>query len=221
MNDQKCLLILKRVGAVLLVMGVIDIGLMIYCIINHISYSSSFNIFAVWLGILLMRGSLWAASKVRFLITLFIASGIGLIAVMPFLQPNSLTLAELRHASLVAIISLILIVVLLSWIVVELNKQPVLDAFKNAGRKVWPPIIPAIIGICLTVAIGIGINFMTSSQIGEHAKALAMSKLGTGYKYHVSSMRVTTSNQHTSVAAVVTAWDDNNDVQQVPVEWEE
>ena len=50
--------ILARVGEVLLIVGVLDIGAMIYCIMKGISYASSFNIFAVWLGILLIRGSL-------------------------------------------------------------------------------------------------------------------------------------------------------------------
>ena len=39
--------ILHRVGLALIVFGLLDIGLMIYCIFNGVSYSSSFNIFAV------------------------------------------------------------------------------------------------------------------------------------------------------------------------------
>ena len=57
--------ILKRVGAVLLAVGLIDIAVMIYCIANRISYASSFSIFAVVAGIFLLRGSLRAASIVR------------------------------------------------------------------------------------------------------------------------------------------------------------
>ena len=44
--------ILKHVGLTLVVLGVIDIGLLIYCIANQISYSSSLNIFAVVAGML-------------------------------------------------------------------------------------------------------------------------------------------------------------------------
>jgi hypothetical protein len=47
--------ILKRVGAVLLAVGLIDIALMVHCIVNRISYSLSFNIVAVVAGIFLVR----------------------------------------------------------------------------------------------------------------------------------------------------------------------
>lgn len=46
--------VLVRTGKVLITVGVIDIGVMIYCIANEISYSSSFNIFAVIAGFFLM-----------------------------------------------------------------------------------------------------------------------------------------------------------------------
>ena len=64
MYEQAYVHILKRVGGVLLVVGLIDIGVMIYCAVNRISYSSSFNVFAVIAGIFLLRGSLGAASIV-------------------------------------------------------------------------------------------------------------------------------------------------------------
>jgi hypothetical protein len=43
MQDQSALTILKRAGRVLIVVGALDIGLMIYCIVHGIPYSSSFN----------------------------------------------------------------------------------------------------------------------------------------------------------------------------------
>jgi hypothetical protein len=43
---------------VLAVIGLIEIAVMIYCIVNRISCSSSFNMFAVIAGMLLMRGGL-------------------------------------------------------------------------------------------------------------------------------------------------------------------
>jgi hypothetical protein len=64
MDDQH-IPILKCVGGVLLIVGLVDIAVMIYCIANRISYSSSFNIFAVVAGIFLLRGNLRAASLVR------------------------------------------------------------------------------------------------------------------------------------------------------------
>ena len=39
--------ILDRVGLALIVFGLLDMGVMIYCIVNSVNYSSSFNLFAV------------------------------------------------------------------------------------------------------------------------------------------------------------------------------
>ena len=47
--------ILRRVGVSLIAFGLFDIGVMVYCIINRINYSSSFNIFAVLAGIFVWR----------------------------------------------------------------------------------------------------------------------------------------------------------------------
>lgn len=79
--------ILKRAGVVLLVVGLLDIGVMIYCIANSISYSSSFNIFAVIAGIFLLRGSLRAALVVRWLSMLMLAAFLTLILAWPLVQP--------------------------------------------------------------------------------------------------------------------------------------
>lgn len=42
--------ILRRVGWALVIVGVLDVGLMIYCIISGVAYSSSLNVFAVVAG---------------------------------------------------------------------------------------------------------------------------------------------------------------------------
>jgi hypothetical protein len=47
--------VVRRVGAVLIVLGLLDIGLAMYCIANEIAYSSSLNIFAVIAGVFLRR----------------------------------------------------------------------------------------------------------------------------------------------------------------------
>jgi hypothetical protein len=51
--------ILHRVGLALFAFGLLDIAVMIYCLANAVSYSSSFNIFAVISGIYLWRGHPW------------------------------------------------------------------------------------------------------------------------------------------------------------------
>jgi len=152
--------VLTHVGLVLLLVGVLDVAVMVYCIVNGISYRSSLNIFAVWFGILLMRGSLWAVSVVRFFSVFFLASGIGLIAVLPFLQPIDLTLAEIRHASLFTVVLPPLLLTLSFWITRELNGEPVLTALRLSGRRISPLLFPVVLGFGL-VAVVAGVIVFT------------------------------------------------------------
>jgi len=151
--DDETHLILTRVGLVLISVGVIDIAVMIYCINNAIHYSSSFNIFSVALGILLLRGNLWAASVVRFFGALFLAGGIALIVFFPFVQPISLTLDEFRNASLVVLFIPLIILAVCFWATRELNGELVLAAFQSSGRTVSPLIFPVALGIGLVAAV--------------------------------------------------------------------
>ena len=154
MLDDEAHLILVRVGLVLVSVGVIDIAVMIYCIMNAIHYSSSFNIFAVVLGILLVRGNLWAASVVRFFGALFVASAIALIAFVPFVQPISLTLAEVRNTSFFGLLFPLVLLAVCFWATFELNGEPVLAAFHSSGRSVSPLIFPVVLGVGLVAAAG-------------------------------------------------------------------
>ncbi len=144
-------------GFALLIGGVLDIAVMVYCILNGISYSSSFNIFAVCLGILLMRGSLWAASFVRFFSAFFVAGVSGLIAVLPFFQPISLTLAELRHLSPFTIVVPLALLALSFWMVRELSRESVITALRSSGKSIRPLLFAIILGFGLAVAVAGGL----------------------------------------------------------------
>ncbi len=71
--------ILKRIGTVLLAVGLLDIAVMVYCIVNRVSYSSSFNLIAVIAGIFLLRGSVRAASIVRWFAVFMLAGFLTLV----------------------------------------------------------------------------------------------------------------------------------------------
>ncbi len=88
--------VLKRVGIVLLGVGLLDVGLMVYCIVNRLSYSSSFNLFAVIGGIFLMRGGLRTAALIRWFSVFMLTGLLAVGVVLPFLQPLDLSLTELR-----------------------------------------------------------------------------------------------------------------------------
>jgi len=135
MNSRSHLFILKRIGWVLLVIGLVDIGVMVYCIANGFAYSSSLNIFAVVGGAFLVRGSLRAASIIRWLGVFMIAAFAPVLVASPLLQPLSLTLTQLRLSPLGAAQSLIafaFIAALLWWPTRGLWALPVLEAQTTA-----------------------------------------------------------------------------------------
>src|SRR5690349_11783541 len=74
---------LKRVGLLLVIIGVIDVGFMFYCIATNRNYSSSLNIFAIIGGILLLRGSLSAARVITWFAAFAMTSFLGGIALAP------------------------------------------------------------------------------------------------------------------------------------------
>jgi hypothetical protein len=125
-NANQARLILRRVGLALIALGTVDIGVMIYCIMHRISYSSSFNIFAVISGIYVWRGHPW---YVRFVprAAVFLATGFATaMVVLPFLMPLDLSLLELRSHVVKAVTGLVVaigFIVFLSWVYSELRSH--------------------------------------------------------------------------------------------------
>ncbi len=70
---------LRVVGVTLIVVGILDIGWMIWCVAHRQSYSSRFNIFAVIAGILLIRGGLRTANVVAFFSAFMLSSLVGVL----------------------------------------------------------------------------------------------------------------------------------------------
>ncbi len=223
MATQAHLPILNRVGGVLLTVGVIDIATLIYCIANDISYSSSFNIFAVVAGIFLLRGSLRAASLVRWFSAFMFAGFASLVVVWPFMQPLDLTLTQLRlyprHS--VATIALIVgVFALLAWVLTQLGRQPVQIAIAALGRKRRDLRIAAAAGVVLVAIVGLCMFVLLGGESAARARSIAQQQLGSGYRFHVTSMSIETNNERTSVSGVVTAWN-ANEIKHIPVQWEE
>ncbi len=69
---------------------------MAYCIVNELSYSSSFNIFAVIAGVLLIRQSLRTARAVAWFAAFLLTGFTGAAAIFPFLTPFDLWVVNLR-----------------------------------------------------------------------------------------------------------------------------
>src|SRR5262245_12056942 len=137
MEMNESLRVLRRVGWLLIAIGVIDIGIMIYCFINEMDYSSSLNIFAAIAGIFLVRGYLGAARIVTwFSAFMFSALLLSLLIVVPWIQPLDYWMWILRtHLLSAAVYTAFLIAffVVMFWIYRQLRLPAVVEARAAAG----------------------------------------------------------------------------------------
>ena len=207
----------RQAGLALLVVGMIDIGFMAYCIINKISYSSSFNIFAVVAGVFLLRRGVKTARIVRWFSAFMIAGFIGVLIIIPLTLPMGLMKAYLSVNTLAALGSVvlgILLIALLIWIQGQLSSLAALKLLGEAGYNTGKPKSAYIAGVAL-VAILIGLTVtLTRGESGQNAVHLARQELGTEFDYHVSSMTISGS----SGRAIVTAYNEH-EIRDIEVKW--
>ena len=218
MNSRSHLFFLKRIGWVLLVIGLVDIGVTVYCIANGFAYSSSLNIFAVVGGAFLVRGSLRAALIIRWLGVFMIAAFASVLVASPLLQPLSLTLTQLRLSPLGAAQSLIafaFIAALLWWLTRGLGALPVLAAQTAAGRKLKSVRLAVAAGVALAAVLAISVNLIQRTESATRVISLTKQQLGPGFQYHVSSLNYQSFGGSSSVPGVVKAWNEM-EVKDVP-----
>jgi hypothetical protein len=223
MDEQPYRLILKRAGFVLVAVGLIDIGWMVYCIVNRIAYSSSLNLFAVIAGVLLIRGGLKTAGIVRWLAFLAVSALVGVAVILPFLRPIDLWLAEIRFRTLSVVTSSVVMIALaaaLYWVARELGREPVQIARDAAGLKRSSMRVPVLCGGGLVVLLSVVLTIFLNGESADRAKREAASQVGPGFSLHVTSLYINESGRHKSVSAVVAAWNDE-EVRDIPVHWEE
>lgn len=214
-------LILRRAATVLLTVGLVDIAVMIYCIINNVSYSSSFNIFAVIAGFFLMQGSLRAASIVRWLSALMLSGFVFVFVTYPFIQPFGLTLTQIRINPLGLLIPIILymfIICLLLWLVIELGKESIVEARKAAGLKIRNIKIPIALGCLMALIEGVSLISIFGGEYGKRASKIALEQVGSNYNAHVSSLNISKSDRGTYVSGFVTVWNET-EIKVIPVSW--
>jgi hypothetical protein len=220
---QEHMSILRRVGKVLIAIGLVDIAVMIYCIVNGISYSSSLNIFAVIAGIFLFRGSLRAVAIVSWFGVFLISGLVGLVLLWPFFQPIELTFLRFKLNPISFCTSLtigVFVLGLIYWVVHELRREPILAARIQAGAKPSSPLVPAIVGVVLVVALVIGLKIMLNGETAQQVKIRAEKELGQGYKFNVNAINIMHNSQGKFVSATVTAYNDKEN-RVIPVQWEE
>jgi hypothetical protein len=212
--------ILRRVGLVLIAVGLADIGYMIYCIVHSQSYSSSLNIFAVIGGVFLLRANLFAVRIVTWLAAFMLTVFAAAIILIPFLKPIDLWRAELRQQPALpfafgGVVAVVLIAVI-AWVYWQLRSDAVLAARAAAGGTVAPPRMAFILGVSLVLVSATAVYFAVTGDAAHKALRLAKERYGEEYKYHVTSMNW--SNHH--VRAGIAAYNER-EIRPVEIEWQE
>ena len=226
METSQHLAILKRVGIVLIVVGLIDICVMIYCILHEISYSSSFNFFAVIAGLLLVRGSLRTAKVVRWYLVFQLAVLLPAICLIPFIASWDLTLTYLRlNPTLLKTICAIAVVMAvffyaLFWVVRELGRQPVQSAFVEVGLSRSSTRTPVLVGFGMVLFLAGMFAYLMNGSWAQHAKELAKKQTGTGYNFFVSSLHSSGGPGQRKVSAGVVAWN-HSEIREIDVDWKD
>jgi len=207
----------KNSGIALLTIGVIDVGVMAYCIANKISYSSSFNMFAVIAGIFLIKGGVKTARAVRWFSVFLVVAFIGLLLTTPFTTPFGLLLIQLKINALSILSSFAFGLVLISvlvWVHLQLSTPASLEVLAQAGYKTGKPKSAYIAGGALLVLV-VGLSAgLLNGESAQKAKALAQEQLGPDYQYHVTSMTTSGNSGHASVTAYT-----DKEVRSVHIQW--
>ena len=225
MNNYRS--VLRSPGWVLIALGIIDVGHMIYCIFNRMNYSSSFNIFAIVAGVFLLRGSLKAARFISQYAAFFIAVFAGVIVLVPFLIPPALLLVYARSAPVMAIVTLFLLLTistLLIWIYIRLTSLAVREAMAAANidtTSFWnKPATGFWLGGCLILFLSIAEPLLSDGKTANEAKHRAAAKVSSDHDFYVSSIKISSGSGKKHVRAIVTAYN-KTEFKNIEVEWDE
>ena len=221
--------ILRRVGNVLIVVGVADIAWMVYVVSSGRGYSSSFNIFAVIAGVLLRRHSLRTARIVRVFAAFMLAAFLGLPLALSVVFLLDLIQTYLRITPVLQLVSLgtfLAAVLALLWWVHRSLTVPVVEAAiqsTESGRsRFWHrPKSGFIAGAGLAILLAIILTLRNRSDTAERAVERARAEIGPDHRYFVSSLSASSSSgSGTHVRATVLAYTESS-IQSVNVEWRE
>jgi hypothetical protein len=215
--------LLKTAGLVLVIVGLLDIGLMIYAIASSVSYSSSLNVFAVVAGVFLWRGNLRAASAVRWLALFFLAALLSVTLLSPLLLPLGLiaTYVQVSPVAFLGSLGVFAVALLLfSWLAKQLSAEPIRTARLATGRRERDARIPLGVGVSLALVLAAVSFSIQRSDSAARAVNEARAQLGDDYSFHVSSINYRSNSEGTVVSGVVTAWKSGT-VKELPFQWRE
>ena len=216
-------IILKRCGIIFLMVGLLDIGLLFYCIRHSIPVKSSLSMIGIIGGVYLLRGNLRTAAFMQwgsvFLSTLLISW----LLILPWLLPGSLVALAVRLNPLTVPVGLAFVFTLIGaflWTARDLGSEPVAHARAEIGRKPIRVRFPLLFGALLPViATGLFVA-LQSSAVGQRAVAEAREDQGPEYRYFLTGIHCTWNAEESWYLGKVTAWDDH-EIVELQVSWRE
>lgn len=183
--------IVRRVGVVLIIVGLLDILSMFVAISRHQSYSSDVNIFAVIAGVLLIRGSLKPLRGIRWLAGFIAGGALWALIYLTVTTPASLVFTEIRLHDLREVVNVIMggvVAALALWVYTSLN-DPVVRAalFAEFGVPRWRdrPWTSFSVGLA-TGVVFLGLIAFDRPNI-DAALAAAKHRFGGSYEYAMTS----------------------------------
>ena len=234
MDNQLVRSRLKKVGAILIAIGILDIGICAYVVSRNESYSSSL-LFALIAGIFVYRANPRAVRVVSWLsvlaaTTLTAFSVFGLIV-----QPWGLTVAYFRlHPWSLIWTDLwgLLSIAVLLWVSTELSRKEMVAYSHKDNKNPTPYRYLVVAGLVFALGGVWSMHVMRSGAGGQYVLSVAKQQFGEEFDYHITSMRhyvgrtLTTSSSapsidqtHEAIDARVVLWNDE-EIKQVPIHWE-
>lgn len=211
--------IMRKTSYVLLVIGVIEICWTAYGAANNSNASVKYDLVNVINGLLLLWGGLRIASAIRWLAVLVLGVQVSGALLAPFIQPWSLTRAQLHltppEEIAFALVYSTFYIALTLWLAFMLGKPAIQTARTAAGRPRRDMRIPAALGAGSMLVFFIVLHVSFTGDSAEKAIAMAEQTTGPGYQYRVAAMEQSTK----SVTAIVTAWSDEQ-VRNIQVGWD-
>ncbi|MEM7581548.1 MAG: hypothetical protein AAF316_17260 [Cyanobacteria bacterium P01_A01_bin.80] len=206
---QNYRLTLKRVGAVLIAVGILKIAYILYLTFQGKSHPSWSNILFLIAGIVLFRGNLRAVPIVRWFAALSFSTSLGSLILLPFIKPLELWIIEF-HLNTVSFLTWsfikILEIALSFWVYLQLRSVSI---NRSTSKSAF------IFGFIL-IAILSSLMYLTqTSTDGIKAVEIARSKYGETYKYHITAMEWSGGRVRANISAY-----NRREVKPVKVEWE-
>lgn len=211
--------VMRRAGATLAVIGLLDIASCVVSIAHGASYSSSLNVFALVAGVLVYRGSGSAARLVVKGLSFLLGGFLLLPLVTPAITPTRLAWLLLKRSPWHAAAGLTVYVSLLAvmyWIRQTLGELPI-----HGGQMKAPPLhrsLPAGLGAAIPLLLAVILPVSMAGPAGRRAVAEAARKVGPGYSFHVQQMSTSINTSGTRGRATVVAYSDA-EIRYVAVEW--